>query len=83
MGFQDMRKYPDFSLLKKKIDLVLISHFHLDHCGALPYFTEIIGYDGPIVMTTPTKAIFPYMLEDFRKLIIDQGFEGEPIFSLE
>ena len=79
-----MRKYPDFKQLDSTIDLVLISHFHLDHCGALPYFSELIGYDGPIVMTTPTKAIFPYMLEDFRKLIIDnQGFPNEPIFSLE
>ena len=43
-----MRKYPDFKLIgnnfDKDIDLVLISHFHLDHCGALPYFTEILGF---------------------------------------
>lgn len=24
---------------------------HLDHCGALPFFTEMCGYDGPIYMT--------------------------------
>ena len=65
-----MKKYPDFKLIKKKVDLVLISHFHLDHCGALPYFTEAIGYDGPIVATTPTKAILPLMLEDFRKVSV-------------
>jgi Cft2 family RNA processing exonuclease len=53
------------------IDVVLISHFHLDHCGALPYFTEILGYNGPIIMTSPTKAILPYMLEDFRKVMLD------------
>ena len=53
MGYNDMRKYPDLDILyknrdmnpqKKKvdqlIDLVLISHFHLDHVGALPYFTQ-------------------------------------------
>lgn len=38
------------------------SHFHLDHCGALPYFTEMCGYDGPIYMTHPTKAICPILL---------------------
>lgn len=32
------------------------SHFHLDHCGALPFFTEMMGYDGPIYMTQPTKV---------------------------
>lgn len=53
------------------IDVVLITHFHLDHCGALPFLTEIVGYDGDIVMTSPTKAILPFMLEDFRKVMVD------------
>jgi len=35
-------------------------------------------------MTVPTKAIIPYMLEDFRKLMIEnKSFPDEPIFSLE
>jgi hypothetical protein len=35
-------------------------------------------------MTFPTKAIFPYMLEDFRKLMLDnKTFPNEPIFSLD
>jgi len=59
----------------KLIDCVLISHFHLDHCGALPYFSETIGYNGPIIATHPTKAIIPLMLEDFRKVSIAQKGE--------
>ena len=55
-----------------KIDLLLVTHFHLDHCGALPYFTEAVGYHGPIIATTPTKAILPLMLEDFRKVSVAQ-----------
>jgi integrator complex subunit 11 len=57
------------------VDLVIITHFHLDHCGALPYFTEICGYNGPILTSQPTKAILPITLEDFRKIISD--FRGE------
>ncbi len=49
-----------------------MTHFHLDHCGALPYFTEAIGYSGPILATAPTKAIIPLMLEDFRKVSVAQ-----------
>lgn len=64
------------------IDLVLISHFHLDHCGALPYFTEAVGYSGPIVATPPTKAIIPLMLEDFRKVSVAQK-GGVDAFSQE
>jgi len=59
----------------KHVDLIIITHFHLDHCGALPYFTEICGYNGPIVMSQPTKAIIPLMLEDFRRIISD--YKGE------
>jgi len=79
MGYNDERRFPDFSYITKNgnninemIDCVLISHFHLDHCGALPYFTEMVGYDGPIYMTAPTKAICPLLLEDFRKITVDK-----------
>jgi len=64
------------------LDLVIVSHFHLDHCGALPYFTEAIGYHGPVVATPPTKAILPLMLEDFRKVSVAQK-GGVDAFSQE
>lgn len=78
MGYSDKRRFPDFSYISKRgrftemIDAVIISHFHLDHCGALPYFTEMCGYDGPIFMTYPTKAICPILLEDVRKISVER-----------
>ena len=66
MGISDNKKFPDLLKLRKKygnkpldeiLDAVLISHFHLDHCGALPLMTEIIGYTGDVIMTSPTKAL--------------------------
>lgn len=84
MGFNDHRRFPDFTYISKQgnftdiIDCVIISHFHLDHCGALPYFTEMLGYDGPIYMTHPTKAICPLLLEDYRKISVDR--KGETNF---
>lgn len=59
----------------KHLDLLIITHFHLDHCGALPYFTEVCGYTGPIITSQPTKAILPITLEDFRNIISD--YRGE------
>ncbi|KAK3222138.1 hypothetical protein Dsin_009163 [Dipteronia sinensis] len=87
MGYQDRRRYPDFSLISKSrdfdnaLDCIVITHFHLDHVGALPYFTEVCGYRGPIYMTYPTKALAPLMLEDYRKVMIDQRGEEEQFTS--
>lgn len=84
MGFQDYRKFPDFSYITREgtlneyIDCVIISHFHLDHCGALPYMSEMVGYNGPIYMTQPTKAIAPILLEDFRRISVER--KGETNF---
>ena len=47
------------------VDLILISHFHLDHAASLPYFTERTNFKGKIYMTHPTKAIFKWILADF------------------
>lgn len=81
MGFNDDRRFPDFTFITKEgrltehLDCVIISHFHLDHCGALPFMSEMVGYDGPIYMTHPTKAICPILLEDFRKITVDRKGE--------
>jgi len=84
MGYQDDRRFPDFNFiavdepLTEHIDAVIISHFHLDHCGALPYMTEMVGYNGKIYMTGPTLAIAPHLLEDMRKVAVDR--KGETNF---
>lgn len=85
MGYNDQRRFPDFSYITNNgetldsfLDCVIISHFHLDHCGALPFMTEMIGYSGPIYMTHPTKAICPILLEDFRKITVER--KGETNF---
>jgi len=84
MGFSDDRRFPDFTYIAQDepltdyLDCVIISHFHLDHCGALPFMTEMVGYNGPIYMTVPTKAIAPILLEDMRKVAVDR--KGEQNF---
>ncbi|KAJ6639235.1 Integrator complex subunit 11 [Pseudolycoriella hygida] len=82
MGYNDERRFPNFSYIVPEgpltvhIDCVIISHFHLDHCGALPYMSEIVGYTGPIYMTHPTKAIAPILLEDMRKVAVERKGES-------
>lgn len=84
MGYNDDRRFPDFTFvsgdepLTDYLDAVIISHFHLDHCGALPYMTEMVGYNGPIYMTGPTLAIAPILLEDMRRVAVER--KGETNF---
>ncbi|XP_059288125.1 cleavage and polyadenylation specificity factor subunit 3-II [Lycium ferocissimum] len=88
LGYVDHRRYPDFSLISKTGDFtnalscIIITHYHQDHIGALPYFTEVCGYNGPIYMTYPTKALAPLLLEDNRKVMVDRRGEKE-LFSSE
>lgn len=51
-----------------EIDLLLITHFHLDHCGALPWFLLKTGFKGKCFMTHATRAIYPIILNDYVKV---------------
>ncbi|CDW53428.1 cleavage and polyadenylation specificity factor [Trichuris trichiura] len=52
----------------ERIDLLLITHFHLDHCGALPWFLEKTSFRGRCFMTHATKAIYRMILSDYIKV---------------
>lgn len=42
--------------------------FHLDHCGALPYFLRNYNFKGKIYMTRPTREIYNLVLRDSIKV---------------
>ncbi|XP_025086332.1 cleavage and polyadenylation specificity factor subunit 3-like [Pomacea canaliculata] len=52
----------------EEIDLLLVSHFHLDHSGGLPYFMEKTKFRGRCFMTHATKAIYRWLLSDYVKV---------------
>ena len=52
----------------EKIDILLISHFHLDHCGGLPWFLLKTSFKGRVFMTHATKAIYRWLLSDYIKV---------------
>ena len=55
--------------MEARISAVVITHYHLDHIGALPYLMEVIGskslHDCPIYMTVPTSLLAPPILIDY------------------
>lgn len=51
-----------------KVDLLLVTHFHLDHCGGLPWFLQKTPFKGRVFMTHATKAIYRWLLSDYIKV---------------
>ena len=51
----------------KEIDVILLTHGHLDHTGYLPRLTQQ-GFKGPIYGTGPTLSIAKIILEDSGKI---------------
>ncbi|ORX48407.1 Metallo-hydrolase/oxidoreductase [Piromyces finnis] len=51
-----------------EIDIVLITHFHLDHAASLPYFLEKTTFKGRVFMTHPTKAIYKWLISDYMRV---------------
>eukprot|EP00796_Vickermania_ingenoplastis_P007370 gene7370-5186_t len=56
------------SIRGEDIDVVLVTHFHLDHCGALPYFCNQTTFKGRIFMTSATKAFYKMVMNDFLRI---------------
>ncbi|VDP39762.1 unnamed protein product [Soboliphyme baturini] len=53
----------------EEIDLLLITHFHLDHCGALPWLLEKTAFRGRCFMTHASKAIYRMLVSDYIKML--------------
>lgn len=60
-----------------QVDIVFITHFHLDHCAALPYFTErLSGFRGRIFATHSTVEVMKIMLSDYIRVTNNDGQES-------
>lgn len=57
------RNWNPFPVNPHKIDLVLLTHAHLDHCGLLPKLVRE-GFKGKILCTPPTQDIAKIVLLD-------------------
>jgi metallo-beta-lactamase family protein len=56
-----------FKCTPQKLDAVILSHAHIDHCGNLPGLYKA-GYRGPVYCTGPTADIATIMLRDSAKI---------------
>lgn len=61
------RNWDDFPVPPGSVDVVLLTHCHLDHSGWLPRLVRD-GFTGPICMTEGTAALTEIVLRDSARL---------------
>lgn len=68
-GLKELRalNWIDLPVDVSSIDVVLLTHGHLDHVGYLPRLVKQ-GFKGPIIGTAPTLAIAEIILKDSAKI---------------
>ena len=67
-AYSGMASLPFFDAVEpEEIDLVLITHYHLDHAAGLPFLMEKTNFNpkARVFMTQPTRAIYKALLSDF------------------
>ncbi len=74
------KAYPYLSAMNlelDKIDAVVLTHAHLDHCGFVPYLYAY-GYDGPVYCTPPTRDLAVLLQMDYINLASRNGNGNAP-----
>ncbi len=55
-----------------RLDAVVISHAHMDHCGMAPFLYKY-GYDGPVYCSEPTASLMTLLQLDYLDVATREG----------
>ena len=66
--FCEDANYKPFPYDPKDIDVLLVTHAHIDHIGRIPKLVRE-GFSGKIISTPPTKGIASFLLRDSMELL--------------
>lgn len=77
-GQASLPYYDEFDL--SEVDILLISHFHLDHAASLPHVMQKTNFKGRVFMTHPTKAIYKWLMSDFVR-VSSAGGDVDQLYS--
>lgn len=70
-----MQAYPRFDTDEfnlEKLDALIISHAHMDHCGMAPFLYKY-GFDGPVYCSEPTASLMTLLQLDYLDVATREG----------
>lgn len=77
---------PDLAALREPPEAVMVSHGHIDHCGALPCLLRLFP-ETQVYATQPTVRIMDRMLHNSVSVMgmvaREQGVQGYPLYQHE
>ncbi len=68
---EESKNYEPFGFNPKKVDILLITHAHLDHVGRIPKLVKE-GFEGIIVATKPTMELARIVMLDAARLMEEE-----------
>ncbi|MCK4714838.1 MAG: beta-CASP ribonuclease aCPSF1, partial [Candidatus Aenigmarchaeota archaeon] len=71
---------PEFDI--EKLDAIVLSHAHLDHCGWIPFLYDQ-GFKGPIYCTGPTRDLMTLLCLDYIDVCHKNGRDSYPKKAVE
>eukprot|EP00767_Chilomastix_cuspidata_P004804 gnl/Chilomastix_cuspidata/4976.p1 GENE.gnl/Chilomastix_cuspidata/4976~~gnl/Chilomastix_cuspidata/4976.p1 ORF type:complete len:619 (-),score=203.94 gnl/Chilomastix_cuspidata/4976:28-1704(-) len=60
------------------VDFAIITHFHLDHSGSIPYLMSHHNFTNPVFTSKTTVSLLPSALSDYMKLTDSYRKRAEP-----
>ncbi|KAJ2796876.1 endoribonuclease ysh1, partial [Coemansia helicoidea] len=63
------------------VDLLLVTHFHIDHAAAVPYYLEKTPFRGRTFMTRPTKGVFRWLATDYIRVTNTSNSDSTALYT--
>ncbi|KAJ2508573.1 endoribonuclease ysh1 [Coemansia sp. RSA 1939] len=63
------------------VDVLLVSHFHIDHAAAVPHYLERTTFKGRTFMTRPTKGIFRWLAKDYIRVTNTSDSDSTALYN--